>query len=156
MELTYPNEHTPLPVTFRLRLASGWQPRPHATAAACAVDSRSPKEFAVNLVVLVTRVLADTSLAELVRAIHESPQTSGLDPSVQGPTPDRIGGYDALLSVLTFTKELPLFQAQAAVLVPRGGQARDLVHLYATCPAAVAKQYATAFRAMFATLTIGA
>jgi hypothetical protein len=154
MELTYPSALSPAPVSFRLRLADGWEPRPHASAAAFAIDTRSPEQFTVNLLMLTTRVRRDASLEELVEAAQSSPQTARFGPTVQRRVRHEIGGREALLSVLTLAKPMPLFQAQVAVLVRRDSGLHDLVHGYATCPAALAKQYGAVFRAMFETLTI--
>jgi hypothetical protein len=155
MELIYPSELSPAPVAFRLRLADGWEPRPHASAAAFAVDTRSPEQFTVNLLMLTTRVRQDAGLEELVEAAQSSPQTAQFGPTVQRRIRHEIGGREALLSVLTLDRPMPLFQAQVAILVRRDNGVHDLVHGYATCPATLAKQYGAVFRAMFETLTIG-
>ncbi|WP_117211342.1 hypothetical protein [Allorhizocola rhizosphaerae] len=153
MQLTYPGPLSPTPPAFRLSLPAGWEERPHATAAAFAVDSRSPAGFTVNLIVLLTRVLTDDTLDQLIDQLQAAPAAGVMQPRLEGRQRSTIDGHDAVLSALTLTAPslpFPLFQAQAALLI--GGQTQHLVHCYATCPAAVAEQYGTAFRAIFETL----
>lgn len=153
MELTFPSALSPAAPAFRLNLPPGWEERPHATAAMFAVDTRSPKDFTVNVVVLTTRVHTDDDLDTLVDALQAGPGAQAMEPRLEGRRHDTIDGHDAVLSAVTLTASrlpFPLFQTQAALLLPT--EVRQLVHCYATCPAAVAEQYATAFRAIFATL----
>jgi hypothetical protein len=153
MELTYPSALSPAPPSFRMTFPPGWEERPHATAAAFAVDSNSPEGFHVNVIVLTTRVLADASLDTLVEELQAAPGVASMKPDLQGRRHDTINGHDAVLSAMTLNAEklpFPLFQTQAAVLLPL--EVPYLVHAYATCPAAAADEYATTFRAIFATL----
>ena len=153
MELTYPGAISPRPPAFRLQFPDGWQERPHATAVGFAVDTRSPAGFTVNVVVLVTRVLAQLSLEALVDELRAGPTVRAMAPVEQGRRRDVIDGQEAVLSAYTLTAPalpFPLFQAQMAILLP--GPVSHLVHGYATCPAAVAESYAKTFRAIFASL----
>lgn len=157
MELTYPDELSPPPLPFRLRLPDGWQARPHATAAGFAVDTRSPDGFTVNLVVLLTRVLTDADLDQLVTDTQAA-GTAGLTVRELGRQRGSTSGWETRYSVRTFddgTLPFPLFQAQAALLVPRTESVREFVHCYATCPAALSDRYAATFRQMFDSLRVG-
>lgn len=156
MDLTFPSEISPATPPFRMRLPAGWEPRPHATAAGFAVDTRSPEGFTVNLVVLVSRVIGDATLDELVDAAHAAPANARYGARELGRQRTRIAGNDAVLSVVTLEQEdlpFPIFQAQAALLLAGDDGISHLVHAYATCPSALSDRYAAAFRAMFATLT---
>jgi hypothetical protein len=155
VELTYPSALSPAPPAFRLSLPEGWEERPHATASAFAVDTRSPADFTVNLVVLSTRVLVETTLDELVETAAAAHGAKMLDPRLHGRRHETIDGHDAVLSAVTFRSDrlaFPLFQTQAALLTGQG--TKHLIHCYATCPAAFADDYATTFRAIFASLRL--
>ncbi|WP_213455525.1 DcrB/PsbP domain-containing protein [Rhizomonospora bruguierae] len=155
MELTYPSALSPAPPPFRLSLPDSWEERPHATASAFAVDTNSPADFTVNLVVLSTRVLVEATLDALVDTAAEARGTKMLDPRVHGRRHEPIDGHDAVLSAVTFRSDrlpFPLFQTQAALLTGQG--TKHLIHCYATCPAAFADDYATTFRVIFASLKL--
>ncbi|MEV8517465.1 DcrB-related protein [Dactylosporangium sp. NPDC051484] len=155
MELTYPSLLSPAPPAFRLSLPESWQERAHASASAFAVDTHSPADFTVNLVVLSSRVLTEASLDELFEAAAESNKTNMLEPQLHGRRHETIDGRDAVLSAVTFRSEklpFPLFQTQAALLVGQG--TKHLLHCYSTCPAAFADDYAVTFRAIFASLHV--
>jgi hypothetical protein len=157
MDLSFPSEVSPAPPAFRLRLPAGWEQRTHATAAAFAVDTRSPQGFTVNLLVLLTSVPGRTDLDQLVDALHAAPGNARLRPRSHGRQRTTISGHDAVLSVFTLEDPelpFPLFQARAALLVPRTDRVGELVHCYATCPAALSEHYAAAFRASFSSLAL--
>jgi hypothetical protein len=156
MEFVSPSALSPAPPAMAFVLPPGWAQRPHASAAFFAVDGNSPDGFAVNLVVLATRVLTDSSLDELVTALDAAPGAAAMAPELQGRRHESVAGHDAVLSAFTLRSPslpFPLFQTRAALLVPGG--VPHLVHAYATCPAASAERYAVVFRAIFAAMRVG-
>lgn len=159
MDLTYPSATFPPPPSLRLTVPDSWQPLPMPDAVVAAADPNSPPEFRVTMLAVVTRVIrSDADLDALAAAAHA--RTVATFPSAvnRASEPTEIAGYPAVVTAWTITVDLApfqLFQAEALLVVPTAHpDARDLIQLTGTCPAALADHYAKAFRASMQSLQL--
>jgi hypothetical protein len=155
----YPSATFPPPPSLRLTVPDSWQPWPMPDAVVAAADPDSPPEFRVTILAVVTRVIrTDADLDALASAAHA--RTIETFPSIRNRGSDRseIAGYPAMVSAWTLTvapAPFELFQAEALLVVPTAHpDARDLIQLTGTCPAALADHYASAFRASMQSLRL--
>ena len=83
---------------------------------------------------------------------------AGRTTKTEGTTRASIAGYDAILSAFSVDPDdapFPVFQTEAALLVPTRNDARfDLVQMHGTCPAASAPQYGATFRSIMQSLAV--
>jgi len=142
-----------------MAVPDSWQPLPMPDAVVAAADPNSPPEFRVTILAVITRVVrSKAGLDELVAAAHA--RTTAMFPSAtnQGSQPAEIAGYPALVTAWTLRVDLApfeLFQAEALLVVPTAHpDARDLIQVTGTCPAALAGHYAAPFRACMQTLQL--
>jgi hypothetical protein len=161
MDLTYPSATFPPPPSLRLTVPDSWQPLPMPDAIVAAADPNSPPEFRVTMLAVVTRVVrSDADLDALAATVHSRTVATFPSATNRGSETTEIAGHPAVVTAWTITVDRPpfeLFQAEALLVVPTAHpDARDLIQLTGTCPAALADHYASAFRASMQTLQLSA
>lgn len=157
MDLAFPSADFPAQPALRLVAPQGWVYVDLPDAVVAAADPHSPKECTTNLLVTITRVIGEADLAAVVQR-QIATATSQLGGSLDRQEREPMAGRDAIWSALSYLiradRPIPLFQAQATVLVPRRERVTDAVTLVATCAQSVAAHYSPLFRASFQTLAI--
>lgn len=159
MDLTYPSAVFPPPPSLRLTVPDSWQPLPMPDAVVAAADPNSPPEFRVTMLAVITRVVrSDADLDGLVAAAHSRTRAMFAVATDRGSETTEIAGYPAVVTAWAITVDrapFDLFQAEALLVVPTAHpDARDLIQLTGTCPAALADHYAAAFRASMQSLQL--
>ena len=157
MDLAFPSPDFPSPPSLRLVVPTGWVYVDLPDAVAAAADPASPPEFTTNLLVTVNRVVGELSLDEVVER-QLSSATEGLGGRIDRQEHRPLAGSDAVWSAMSFPargdRPVPLFQAQATLVVPRRARVADAVTLVATCAQSLASHYSPLFRESFHSLVI--
>ncbi len=159
MDLTYPSATFPPPPSMRMTVPDGWAPLPMPDSVIAAADPDSPPEFRVTILAVVSRVVrSDADLDTLVAAAHARTAAQFPTATVQGADRTEIAGHDAVVTARTISTDrspMLLFQAEAMLLAPTAHpDARDLVQITGTCPAAAADHYGAIFRSCMQSLRL--
>ncbi len=155
MDLIYPSTDFPPPPALRLRVPDGWVRVDTPDALLAAADPGSAPGFVANLLVTVGRIVGDDDLDAVVQ---RQQQTASPDAQLERQDREPIAGLDAVWSATSYTptadRPVPVFQAQATLLVPRRDRVADAVTLIGSCAAASSAHYAPIFREAFLSLVV--
>lgn len=157
MELSYPSDTFPGPPNVRMQFPDTWVARPAASAVISAVDRDSPSDFGTNVVAIVSRILNEHPLEEMVGVMWS--QTTARYPGAQQVESSRgtIAGHPSATTVIALRPPdtpVALAQVQTILFVPTVDPAqRDLVQLHGTCSLDTLPAYQTVFESIFASLT---
>lgn len=159
MELSYPSDTFPGPPALRMTFPDTWASHPVATATISAVDQGSTDDFGTNVVVVVSRILHDHPLEEMVTIMWS--QTTASYPGAEQLSSSRgtTAGQPSATTVIALRPPdtpMPLAQVQTILFVPTADpDQRDLVQLHGTCNLDTLASEQTVFESIFASLTIG-
>jgi hypothetical protein len=155
MDLIYPSTDFPPPPAIRLRVPDGWVRADVPEALLAAADPSSPPGFVANLIVTVGRIVGDDDLDAIVQRQR---QAAGRDARLEREDREPIAGRDAVWLATSYAptadRPIPLFQAQATLLVPRRDRVADAVTLIGSCAAASSGHYSPIFRDAFLSLVV--
>ena len=158
MELSYPSDTFPGPPSVRMTFPDTWVARPAASAVISAVDRDSPNDFGTNVVVIVSRILNEHPLEEMVGVMWS--QTTARYPAAQQIESSRgsIAGQPSATTVIALRPPdtpVPVAQVQTILFAPTvDPDQRDLIQLHGTCQLDTLPTYQTVFESIFASLTI--
>lgn len=158
MELSYPSATFPGPPALRAQFPDTWVGRPAASAVISAVDRDSPSDFGTNVVAIVSRILNEHPLEEMVGVMWT--QTTARYPGAQQLESSRttIAGQPAATTVIAIKPpDTPLAIAQVQTILftdTVDPVQRDLIQLHGTCTLDTLPTYQTVFESIFASLTI--
>ncbi len=158
MELTYPSDTFPGPPSVRMTFPDTWVARPAASAIISAVDRDGPTDFGTNVVVIVSRILNEHPLEEMVGVMWK--QTTASYPAAQQVESSRgtVAGQPSATTVIALRPPdtpAPVAQVQTILFVPTvDPDQRDLIQLHGTCKLDALLTYQTVFESIFASLTL--
>jgi len=158
MELSYPSDTFPGPPSLRMQFPASWIAHPATSTVISAVDQDSPGDFGTNVVAIVSRVLDEHTLEEMVRVMWA--ETIARYPGAQQLESRRAttAGQPSASAVIALRPPdtpVPIAQVQAILFIPTADPAqRDLVQLHGTCTLDVLPTYQPIFDAIFASLVV--
>ena len=128
MDLSYPSADFPGPPSLTVAVPDGWVRLDQADTVVAAVDPASPQGAATTFLVTVSRVVGEQDLDGLVGP-QVGAATQGLGAVLERQRREQIAGLDAVWSATsvhpTADRPVPVFQAQATLLVPRRDRVAD-------------------------------
>jgi hypothetical protein len=158
MELSYPSDTFPGPPQLGMTFPDTWVGHPAASAVISAVDQDSPSDFGTNVVVIVSRILNEHPLEEMVGVMWS--QTTARYPAAEQLSSSRgtTAGHPSATTVIALRPPdtpVAVAQVQTILFVPTSDPVqRDLIQLHGTCTLDTLATYQTVFESIFASLTV--
>jgi hypothetical protein len=159
MELSYPSDTFPGPPALRMTFPDTWVSHRVASAVISAVDEGSTSDFGTNIVVVVTRILHDHPLEEMVGVMWSETTASYPGAEQVGSSRGTTAGQPSATTVIALRPPdtpMPLAQVQTILFVPTvDPEQRDLVQLHGTCTLDELATEQAVFESIFASLSVG-
>jgi hypothetical protein len=159
--MNYPSDRYPALSAVAIELPDGWEAGVAPDALVVGFDTSSPSHFRTNVLVSVSRTLAELPIDAIAKTVAS--EAAAADPTFQvfGEEAEVVGGHEAVVRLqgrrVTATADVTIdvLQMEALVVVPtRNPALADLVQVHATCAADVADAMSPVFRSILESLEV--